>query len=77
MCEYCNPNYYPANLDGNNEFDARIYKLGNYSIGIPEYYLLNIILDINVGTPNFQEYETNIEINYCPICGRKLLEEEE
>jgi hypothetical protein len=67
MCDFCNGMY--------NKDEARMYALKHptYSLSIivngKQYIVVSLSSDVN------DLIEIDYDINYCPMCGRKLVEE--
>ena len=65
-CEYCIEDHWDSESIGKNQVSVEIYPEANF-IGVTAY-LQNL-------SEETEELTFNIPMNYCPNCGRKLMEE--
>lgn len=67
MCDFCNNDIY-SNISDDYDWEITSYK--SYY-----YYYLTVEHTLNLGDLGSKSYTTDVKINYCPICGRKLEDE--
>lgn len=70
MCRYCNGNPEPIDNISNCPTDVYIEEeLFTKENG----FLLKIVSDVDMGMGGEINVLTSVEIDYCPFCGRKLI----
>lgn len=68
MCDFCNSDVYD---DRSENYDWEIITYFGY------YPVISIDHTIDGGELGGKTFHTEFKINYCPICGRKLSDEDE
>lgn len=65
-CEFCNGEYEPEYIEGRNGYCLwmEVY---------PENNLIGVIAQCNDDMGDMIERSVEIQMNYCPVCGRKLI----
>ena len=69
MCEYCESSH---ELDVDSYAGLRMEIVNRYNV--PQ---LMTYATIDAGFFGYQDIDGTLDIHYCPICGRNLIEEEE
>ena len=67
MCKYCDINQEA------HDYEIELYRCNSYEYEGDKYFLM---VQHPAGTYKKSEWARPLEINFCPICGRNLAEED-